>query len=105
MLAMGGIAFSLAPMISDATFNQFRPGMAQETWTIIIGVVVFFLLLMVAGMLYAFLSPKPAQSVSHITDRQIDRDRKLLQAEAMARKEREKQMRRNISKARKEDHK
>lgn len=104
-LAMAGIAYSLAPTVSDATFNQFRPGVPQDTWTVIVGFVLFFLLVMVAGMLFAFLAPKPVQSVSHITDREIDRERKLRYAEEVARKEREKEMRRKISKDRKQENK
>lgn len=105
MVAMAGIAVPLAPIVGDATFNQFRPGVAKDTWTLMVGGVIFFLLLMVAGMLFAFLSPKPQQSVSHITDREIDRQRKILHAEEVARKEREKAMRRKISKERKQENK
>lgn len=104
-VAMAGIAYSLAPIVGEATFNQFRPGVPQDTWTLIVGGVIFFLLLMVSGMLFAFLAPKPVQSVSHITDSEINRERKLRQAEEVARKEREKEMRRKISKERKKENK
>jgi len=104
-VALAGIAIPLAPIVGEPTFNSIHPQMARETWNIVVGGVIFFLLLMVAGMLYAIFSPKPNQSVSHISDRQIDRERKLFLAEEMARKEAEKQMRRKITKARKEENK
>jgi len=105
MIAMAGIAIPLAPMVSEITLKALNPGVPKDTWTIIIGALIFFLLLMVAGMLFAIFAPKPAQSMSHISDREIDKQRKLLRAEIMARNDREKQTRRNISKARKEDNK
>ncbi|GEM_PF-2832409 len=103
LLAMAGIAIPLAPIVGEPTFNSIRPEMAKDIWFIIVGAVIFFILLMVAGMLFALFSPKPRQSMAHITDREIDKQRKLIQAEQMARKDREKATRRGISKARKEE--
>lgn len=105
MLASAGIAYYFAPMAGEYTFNQFNPGIEKNTWIIVVGVVIFFLLTMIIGMIFAFLAPKPVHNVSHISDREINRERKIRQAEEVARKEREKAMRRKISKERKQENK
>lgn len=102
-LAMGlsaaGISYVVTPMLAPPLYQSLRPQMPTDQWNLLVAIVLFMLVVMFIGTLYAFLAPKPRTAV-RISDRELDRARKARVAEEFARKEREKLARQQISRAR-----
>ncbi len=105
-LAMGlsaaGISYVVTPLIAPQLYQSLRPQMPMDQWTLMVAIVLFMLVVMLIGTLYAFLAPKPRIEV-RISDQELDRARKARVAEEFARKEREKLARQRMSRERNKD--
>lgn len=100
LVAAAGIAYATGPMLGEVTYNSVRPGLPREQWDLIMGIAIGFVLVLVFGAIYSFLAPKPI--TSKISNRDLERERKLVQAEILARKQRQKTVRQDLAKSRKQ---
>lgn len=97
-IAFAAIAYILSESVAQQTL-RLVPGIAPETWRIIVGGAIFVGLISVFGIIFAIFSPKRKDKLN---ERELDKERRLLWAEEKAKKIRQKEVRKQISKARRE---
>jgi MFS family permease len=97
-IAFGAIAYILSESVSQQTL-RLVPGIAESTWRIIVGAAIFVGLVSVFGILFAIFAPKRKDKFN---ERELDKERRQLWAEEKAKKMRQKEVRKQISKARRE---
>lgn len=97
-IAFGAIAYILSESVSQQTL-RLVPGIAESTWRIIVGAAIFVGLVSVFGILFAIFAPKRKDKFN---ERELDKERRQLWAEEKAKKIRQKEVRKQISKARRE---
>jgi uncharacterized membrane protein len=77
VIVFGVIAYTLAPTVTNILYdNGVIQGLSPdilERFDLISGVMIFFVMMLVTGMVYAIAAPKPKKQV---TERQLDRERK-----------------------------
>jgi predicted histidine transporter YuiF (NhaC family) len=97
-VAFGAIAYILSEPLSAQTL-RLVPGIAAETWRIFVGAAIFVGLVAISGVLFALFAPKRKDKFN---ERELDKERRQMWAEEKAKKMRQKEVRRQISKARRE---
>ena len=97
-IAFGAIAYILSESVSQQTL-RLVPGIAESTWRIIVGAAIFVGLVSVFVILFAIFAPKRKDKFN---ERELDKERRQLWAEEKAKKMRQKEVRKQISKARRE---
>jgi hypothetical protein len=100
-LAAGGVAFGLAPEVGRLTHEAIRPPFILDHWRIGVGIVIFVMFMGIIGALFAFMIPRP--DASRIRDRELDRERKLMQAEALVKTRRQRELNKQMAEARKKE--
>lgn len=100
-VAAVGVAYSLAPEVGRVTHEALRPPFILDHWTIGVGVLIFVVFMSVVGSVFAFMIPKP--ETASIRDRDLDRQRKLLQAEAVVKTRRQRELNKQMADARKKE--
>lgn len=99
VIAFIGISAVLSGPLAESTL-RFVPGIGPDMWQIFVGAAVFVALLSISGIIYSLFAPKKKDLFS---ERELNKERKLIWAEEKAKKERQKEMRRQIAKARREN--
>ena len=97
-VAFGVIAYIASEPLSQQTL-RLVPGIAPETWRIFVGAAIFVGLVAVFGMIFALFAPKRKDKLN---ERELDKERRQMWAEEKAKKLRQKEVRKQISKARRE---
>lgn len=97
-IAFGAIAYILSESLSQQTL-RLVPGIAATTWRIIVGIAIFVGLVAVSGIIFALFAPKRKDKLN---ERELDKERRQMWAEEKAKKLRQKEVRKQISKARRE---
>src|SRR5690606_31155680 len=97
-IAFGAISYILSDPVSQQT-HRLVPAIAIDLWRLFVGAAIFVGLISVGGILFAVLSPKRKVRFS---ERELDKERKMIWAEQKVRKDRQKEMRKQIAKARRE---
>ena len=97
-IAFGAIAYILSESLSQQTL-RLVPGIAATTWRIIVGAAIFVGLVALSGIIFALFAPKRKDKLN---ERELDKERRQMWAEEKAKKLRQKEVRKQISKARRE---
>lgn len=97
-IAFGAISYVLSEQIAEQTI-RLVPGITPELWRVFVGAAIFVGLVSVFGILFALFSPKRKDKFN---ERELDKERRQLWAEEKAKKMRQKEVRRQIGKARRE---
>ena len=97
-MAFGAIAYVLSEPLAAQTI-RLVPGIALHLWRIFVGAAIFVGLIAVAGILFALFAPKRKDKFN---ERELDKERRQLWAEEKAKKLRQKEVRKQIGKARRE---
>ncbi len=96
-VALGAIAWVASePLHELVVRNMPQFPYTQEGQWMVAG-ITWLLLLLVSGMLYALLAPKPPKIIS---ERQLGQERRAKQAEIAAKRKRRKQIARKVSEER-----
>lgn len=98
VVCFGAMSFVLSKPVADSTI-RLVPGIAPETWQLFCGIAVFVAALAISGIIFSIFAPRKKDMFS---ERELNRERKELQAEYAAKKNRQKAMRKQIAKARRE---
>lgn len=97
-IAFGAIAYIVSEPLAAQTI-RLVPGIAPNLWRIFVGAAIFVGLIALSGILFALFAPKRKDKFN---ERELDKERKQLWAEAKAKKMRQKEVRKQIGKARRE---
>jgi hypothetical protein len=97
-IAFGAIAYIVSQPLAEQTI-RLVPGIAPNLWRIFVGAAIFVGLIALSGILFALFAPKRKDKFN---ERELDKERKQLWAEAKAKKMRQKEVRKQIGKARRE---
>jgi uncharacterized membrane protein len=77
MIAFGAVAYVLAPSLTTILENSgLIGGLSPELYErmdLISGVIIFMVMMLFTGLIYAIVAPKPKRAV---TERDLDRERK-----------------------------
>ena len=94
-IAFGAIAYILSESAAQQTL-RLVPGIAPETWRIIVGGAIFVGLVSIFGIVFAIFSPKRKDKLN---ERELDKERRQMWAEENAKKMRQKEVRKQIGEA------
>ena len=97
-IAFAAIAYIVSEPLAEQTI-RLVPGIAANLWRIFVGAAIFVGLIALSGILFALFAPKRKDKFN---ERELDKERKQLWAEAKAKKMRQKEVRKQIGKARRE---
>jgi hypothetical protein len=97
-IAFGAIAYIASEPLAEQTI-RLVPGIAPNLWRIFVGAAIFVGLIAFSAILFALFAPKRKDKFN---ERELDKERKQLWAEAKAKKMRQKEVRKQIGKARRE---
>jgi predicted histidine transporter YuiF (NhaC family) len=85
LIAFGAISYAIAPILE----RQFRGKIGAipdgDMGELFYGAMLFLILIMITGLVLAFFSPKSKKNVS---ERELDKERKMKHAETVAKKKR-----------------
>jgi len=96
--AFVAIAAVLSGPVGESTV-RLVPGIDQATWRIFVGGGIFVLMLAISGIIFSIFAPRKKDKFS---ERELDKERKGIQYEALMKKQRAKATRARIAKARRE---
>lgn len=97
-VAFCAIAYVLSEPLSAQTIHLV-PGIAPDMWRIFVGVAVLVGLVAIFGILFALFSPRRKDKFN---ERDLDKERRMMWAEEKVKKQRQKEVRKQISKKRRE---
>jgi hypothetical protein len=98
-VAFVAISYVLSTPVSESLYRFVAGAIPQDIWRIVVGAAIFVALVSLSGVIFAVGAPRRKELFS---ERELDKERKFLRAQEFAKKERQKEMRRQISKARRE---
>lgn len=97
-VAFGAISYILSDSLGKQTI-RLVPGIGPDLWRLFVGVAIFVGLVAVSSILFALFAPKRKDKFN---ERELDKERRQLWAEEKAKKIRQKEVRKQIGKARRE---
>jgi hypothetical protein len=99
VVAFIAMALVLSEPAAASTYRFVAGAVATDIWRIFVGAAIFVGLLSISGIIFSLFIPRKKDL---FTERELDKERKFIRAQAFAKKERAKEMRRQISKARRD---
>lgn len=102
LVTLGVMAYFLSEPVHELLMDNLQGVPADEEVRYVVAAVMFVVMMMVVGMIYAAFAPKPAKTV---TESQLKRERMMVEAEKKARKQRRQQVNRKMAQARKQSEK
>lgn len=99
LIVLGVMAYFLSEPVHELLMDNLDGVPADEEVRYLVGAVLFVVMTMVVGMVYAAFAPKPSKTV---TESQLKRERMMLDAEKKARRKRKQAANRKMAQARKQ---
>ncbi|NJL57419.1 hypothetical protein HC928_21480 [bacterium] len=99
LIVLGVMAYFLSEPVHELLMDNLDGVPADQEVRYLVGAVLFVVMTMVVGMVYAAFAPKPSKTV---TESQLKRERMMLDAEKKARRKRKQAANRKMAQARKQ---
>jgi membrane protein implicated in regulation of membrane protease activity len=96
-LALGAVAYVLSGPAHDFLMQNVSGVPDQPEVQYVVAGVLWLLLLLLSGMIYAMFAPKPTKTAS---EAQLKKEKIEMQKEAVARKKRQQEINRNMARER-----